>query len=212
MAKAKGKSADKGVTQCPAGTVLFREGETGKKMYVIKSGKVRMTKKIHDTDIAIEDLGAGDFCGEISLVTEQPRPTTATVVQDASVIQIEASQFENMVRSNSDIALRMLKKMSKRLTEAQFRIANFSMRNNKGRLMHQLRWEADRSEGKAPLPDNLPDVLALELGEVKLLLGELVRDDLIDIDKNGFFEIVDEPAFGRYLKYLELHDHFEYRA
>jgi len=192
--------------------VLFREGETGKKMYVIKSGKVRMTKKIHDTDITLEDLGAGDFCGEISLVTDQPRPTTATVIKDASVIQIEAAQFENMVRSNSDIALRMLKRMSKRLTEAQFRISNFTMRSNKGRLMHQLKWESDRAEGKPPLPDNLADVLALEIGEVKILLGELVRDDIIDIDKKGFFQIIDEPAFTRYLKYLELHDHFEYRA
>lgn len=181
-------------------------------MYVIKSGRVRMTKRIEDTDITIEDLNAGDFCGEIALVTEQARPTTATVIADASVIQIDAAQFENMVRSNSDIALRMLKKMSKRLTEAQFRVANFTMRNTKGRLMHQLKWETQRTDGKTPLPDNLADVLALEIGEVKILLGELIRDELIDIDKKGFFEIVDEDAFTRYLKYLELHDHYEYRA
>lgn len=209
--KAKGNSGDKGVTQCSVGTVLFREGETGKKMYVIKSGRVRMTKIVQDTSVTVEVLGAGDFCGEIALITDQPRPTTATVVADASVIQIDGAQFENMMRSNSDIALRMLKKMSKRLTESQFRVANFTLRTTRGRLMHQLHREASHQEGKAALPDNLADVLGLTIGEVKRLLSELLQDDLIEIDKKGFFQIVDQEGFEQYLKYLELHDRFEYR-
>ena len=208
---AKSKGQDKGVTECPVGTVLFREGEAGTKLYGIKSGRVCMTKRVFDTEVTIEDLGPGDFCGEIALVTEQPRPATATVIADASVIQIESNQFENMLRSNADIALRMMKKMSKRLTEAQFRIANFTLRTTKARLMHQIRAEVERSSGEAPIPDNMAEVLALEIGEIKALLGELVRDELINITPKGALAIVDKPAFDRYLRFLELHDHFEYR-
>jgi CRP-like cAMP-binding protein len=212
LAKAK---KDKGVTQCAAGTVLFREGEDGAKMYVIKSGRVRLTKRVFDQDVVIEELRGGDFCGEISLVTEQQRPVTATVVQDAAVIQIESAQFENMIRGNSDIAVRMMKKMSRRLTQAQFRISNFTLRTTRARLMHQLRWESHRAseefDAVAPIPDDLADVLQLEIGEVKRLLGELVRDDMIQIDKRGNFHIIDITAFDRQLKYLELKDHFEYR-
>lgn len=211
----KAKKSDKGVTQCPAGTVLFREGDDGNKMYVIKSGAVRLTKRVFDTDVTIEELKGGDFCGEISLVAEQPRPVTATVTRDAAVIQIESSQFENMIRSNTDIAVRMMKKMSRRLTEAQFRITNFTLRTTRARLMHQLRWEAYRASEEfdkpAPIPDDLADVLSLEIGEVKRLLGELVRDDVVQIDKRGQFHIVDVSVFDRHLKYLELKDHFEYR-
>ena len=214
MAKKKGKG-EKGITQCSIGTVLFREGETGTKMYVIKSGKIRMSKQIYDTSVTIEELGAGDFCGEIALVTNQARTTTAMVVKEATVIQIDASQFENMLRSNSDIAVRMMKRMAQRLIEAQFRIANFTLRTTKARLLHQLRNEAERRDAKlrtpAPIPDDLAAVLALEFGEVKVLLGELVRDELISIDKKGFFNIIDPRAYERYLKYLELHDHFEFR-
>lgn len=209
------KKGEKGVTQCPAGTVLFREGDDGNKMYVIKSGRVRLTKRVFDTDITIEELHGGDFCGEISLVSQQPRPVTATVVADASVIAIESSQFENMIRSNTDIAVRMMKKMTRRLTEAQFRIANFTLRTTRARLMHQLRYEAQRqSDGldkATPIPDDLADVLSLEIGEVKVLLGELVRDELLQVDKKGHFLILDSQAYDRHLKYLELKDHFEYR-
>ncbi|MFP4597834.1 MAG: Crp/Fnr family transcriptional regulator [Persicimonas sp.] len=215
QAKAK-KSSDKGVKQCPAGTVLFREGEQGSAMYVIKSGKVRLAKRIQGTSIVIEDLGAGAFCGELAMVNDQPRPVTATVLEDAAVIQIGASQFENMLRSNSDIAVRMMKKMSQRLTRAQYRLANFSLRTTKGRLMHQLRHEVlanshDGSLGAAvPIPDNIAGVLGLEVGELKRLLTELVKDDLVSVDPRGNLQIIDPQGFERYLQYLELHDRFEY--
>lgn len=200
------------MTRCPTGTVLFREGEIGNKMYVIKSGRVRMTKRIFDTDIVIEELAAGDFCGEIALLSEQARPTTATVTHEAVVIQIDASQFENMLRSNADISIRMMKKMAKRLTEAQFRISNFALRKTKARMLHQLKAEWGHAGAKAtPIPDNLPEVLGIEFGEMRKLLGELVRDDIINVDKRGMLTVVDEPAMDRYIRYLELQDHFEYR-
>ena len=212
---ATNKAGDKGVTQAPAGTVLFREGEPGNKMYVIKSGRVRLSKNVFDTDITLEELHGGDFCGEISLVNQQPRPVTATVTEAAAVIQIDAAQFENMIRSNTDIAVRMMKKMSRRLTEAQFRIANFTLRTTRARLMHQLRWEAQRASANfdevTALPDDLADVLSLEIGEVKRLLSELVSDQLIHIDKRGMFHITDLSSFDKQLRYLELKDHFEFR-
>jgi CRP-like cAMP-binding protein len=210
------KASDKGVKQCPTGTVLFREGEHGNKMYVIKSGRVRMTKKVQDTSIVLEDLSAGAFCGELAMVNDQPRPGTATVIQDASVIQIDASQFENMLRSNSDIAVRMMKRMTERLTRAQHRVSNFSLRTTKARLMHQLRYEvltqSDQGslQASVSIPDNIASTLGLEVGELKKILTSLVSDDLITIDPRGNFQIVDPQAYDRFLRYLELHDRFEY--
>ncbi|TDP73500.1 Crp/Fnr family transcriptional regulator [Bradymonas sediminis] len=210
------KSSDKGVKQCPAGTVLFREGEVGTKMYVIKSGRVRLSKKIQDSSIVLEELGAGGFCGEVAMVSDQPRPVTATVVSDAAVIQIDAGQFENMLRSNSDIAVRMMKRMTQRLTRAQFRLANFSLRTTKARLMHQLRNEAlNRStdgglQATVPIPDDIAASLGLEIGELKKILTALVKDELIVVDARGYFQIIDVEAFDRFLRFLELHDRFEY--
>jgi CRP-like cAMP-binding protein len=208
--------SEKAVVQHSEGTVLFEEGEEGSEMYVVKSGRVRLDKRIHRTDVAIETLGAGAFCGELALINEQPRPVTATVVQNASLIQIEADQFEAMVRKNPDIALRMLKKMGQRLTEAQYRLSNMVLRTSEGRLIHQLREEAERAgdteepTSKAPLPDDLDDALAREVGGVKEQLNTLLERDLIDVDDRGYFEILDIDGFDRYLSYLELGDRFEY--
>ncbi len=179
-------------------------------MYVIKAGQVRMSKKIHDTEVVVEELGAGEFCGELAILGQQPRPVTAMVIQDASVIQIDVAQFEAMVKGNSDIAMRMMKKLAQRLTEAQYRVSNLILRTSKARVLHQLRAEAQRGAEETPIPDNIAEVLALEIGEIKQILNQLVRDDLITIDKRGYFSIVDWEAYDRYLRYLELHDRFEY--
>ncbi len=147
------------------------------------------------------------------MLGQQPRPVTAMVVQDASVIQIDVAQFEAMVKGNSDIGLRMMKKLAQRLTEAQYRVTNLILRTSKARVLHQLRAEWKRNGGgdaSSPIPDNIAEVLALEIGEIKQILNQLVRDDLLTIDKRGYFTIVDSEAFDRYLRYLELHDRFEY--
>lgn len=181
-------------------------------MYVIKSGRVRLTKKVHDAEIVVEELSNGEFCGELAMLGSAQRPVTAVVIEEASVIQVKSNQFEDMIRGNTDIALRMLKKLTQRLTEAQYRVSNLILRSDTARVLHQLRAEALQETGKVealtPIPDNLADVLAMEIGQVKRVLNQLVRDEMITVDKRGYFQIIDPPAFDRYLQYLELHDRF----
>lgn len=212
---AKQKLTGKGVTHCAVGTVLFREGEKGDKMYVIKTGRVQITKKVLGTEIAIEELRAGDSCGESALLNGNTRNTTAVVSYDASLIPISAAQFENMVKSNSDIALRMLKRISERLTESQFRMTNFALRQTKARLLHQLRAQAFQMNisgtKPAPIPDDLAAVVNIEIGEMKILLGQMMKDGLIEIDARGTFTISDLKSFDQTLSYLELKDLFEFR-
>lgn len=209
------ETKDKAVVDCSAGTVLFREGDEGQFLYVIKSGSVRLETSVHEADVVLDELGPGAFCGELALINDQPRTVTATVVEDASLLRVASDQFEKMVQKNSDIALRMLKKMGQRLTESQYRISNLILRSPAGRMVRQLRNEARRAgEGRdlrsrTPVPDDLADTLALEVGEVKQVLRNLVERELIDIDDEGQFLILDPEAFERYLSYLELRDRFE---
>jgi CRP-like cAMP-binding protein len=208
--------SDKAVIDCPEGTVLFREGESSDNVYVIKSGRVRLRKRVHETELVVDEIGAGAFCGELTLINDQPRPVTASVVSDASVIKIKADQFESMVRNNPDIAIRMIKKMGERLTRAQYRLSNLVLRTTTGRLLRQLRHEAKRAgntdamQTPTPLPDDLAGSLAMEVGEVKEALSSLISKDLIELGDDGDFVILDPSAVERYLAYLELKDRYEY--
>ena len=64
---------------CAAGTVLFREGETGTTMYVLQAGRVRITKSIKGEDKMLAILGPGEFFGEMAILNDKPRTATATV-------------------------------------------------------------------------------------------------------------------------------------
>jgi CRP-like cAMP-binding protein len=182
-------------------------------MYVIKAGRVRLSKTICNEEIALEELGPGEFCGELALINDQPRPVTAMVTREARLIAISSQKFENMIASNSDIALRMMKKMCQRLTQAQYRISNMALRSPAARLLHQLRQEASRHSDQAPvpIPSNITSVLGIELGELKSLLSTFVRDEMIAVDRDGNFRILDQDAVDRYLRFLELGDRFEFR-
>ncbi len=63
----------------PKGTVLFREGEPGKEMFVLQAGRVVITKTVRDEQKMLAVLGPGEFFGEMALISNKPRNATATV-------------------------------------------------------------------------------------------------------------------------------------
>jgi len=63
------------------GESIFCEEEPGMGMYIIKSGKVKITTKINDTENELAQLGVGDLFGELALLDESPRSATAVAVE-----------------------------------------------------------------------------------------------------------------------------------
>jgi CRP/FNR family transcriptional regulator, cyclic AMP receptor protein len=109
----------------PRGTVLFREGEPGTDMYVVQRGKVAISKRAGAGEKVLSTLGQGEFFGEMSILCNRPRSATATVLEDARLIVVDAKTFEAMVRGNGEIALRMIRKLADRLQEADDQIVAF---------------------------------------------------------------------------------------
>jgi CRP/FNR family transcriptional regulator, cyclic AMP receptor protein len=88
----------------PVGHVLFREGDSGKEMFVIQAGKVRISKQVRDVEKTLVSLGAGEFFGEMSILNNKPRSATATIEEPSKLIVIDPKTFEAMVRGNAEIA------------------------------------------------------------------------------------------------------------
>ena len=106
------------LTHYKPGDVLFREGDGGEEMYIIQSGKVAIKKKVKDgSDAVLATLEKGDFFGEMSILERLPRAATAEVVEEGDLIVIGGETFGDMIKSNPEIAVRMLRKYSIRLRE-----------------------------------------------------------------------------------------------
>src|SRR2546430_17715708 len=87
------------VRRHPSGTVLFREGDRGQTMYVIRSGKVNISKRIGDSEITLAVLGAGEFFGEMALLGGLPRSAGAPRGGGGGFVQGAAGAFSARVRA-----------------------------------------------------------------------------------------------------------------
>ena len=99
----------------PKGTVLFREGEPGKEMFIIQSGRVRVRKKVGGEEKVLAELAPGEFFGEMALLEGLNRTATAEVMEDSRILVIAPDTFQGLIETHTAIAVKMLKKMASRL-------------------------------------------------------------------------------------------------
>jgi CRP-like cAMP-binding protein len=101
-----------------AGKPIFEEGEVGMEMYVIQSGTVEIYKRSRrGEEKLLATLEKGDFFGEMSILEDVARTASARAKSDVELVRINQSTFDEMLRHNAEIAVRMLRKLSRRLRE-----------------------------------------------------------------------------------------------
>lgn len=103
----------------PAGGKIYKEGEIGTEMYVIRSGEVEILKALAGETRVIAVLQKGDFFGEMSLLEDMPREETVRARTKVVLVRITGTVLENMLKSNPEIAVRMIRKLSRRAREAE---------------------------------------------------------------------------------------------
>ena len=99
-----------------SGSLLFRTGDKGDAMYLIESGRVRITVTGNDKDeIAIAELAAGDFFGEMSIIDGENRSANATVIEDARLAVLSREDFLDFVHNNPGVTVELLNAAYSRL-------------------------------------------------------------------------------------------------
>jgi CRP/FNR family transcriptional regulator, cyclic AMP receptor protein len=94
-----------------AGSVVFREGDPGDRMYVVLFGEVELSINGH----RVETIGSGGILGEMALVDSGRRSATATVTRDARLAPITAQRFTMLVKKKPEFALQIMRLLAARL-------------------------------------------------------------------------------------------------
>ena len=97
----------------PAGKELMREGERGREFFVLLNGSAEVRRKKRK----LRDMNAGDFCGEIALVSDAPRTATVTTSSPARALVVTDRDFRTLLRHAPGIQLKVLQALADRLTE-----------------------------------------------------------------------------------------------
>lgn len=113
------------VENFPAGREIFREGDPGDAVYVIRAGTVEIAAQLGpDKKQVVSKLGPGDFFGEMSVIEFKPRSATAIAAEPVVVYRIPAGEMLTFVHQTPDIAVNMMRQISNRLREFNIRHVN----------------------------------------------------------------------------------------
>ena len=91
-----------------AGDIIFHEGESGKAVYVVLEGSVKIIKKTNSENKTLAVLGQGSHFGELALIGQCSRFATAIADKDALLLIMYKSYFDDLIRGNSAISSRIL--------------------------------------------------------------------------------------------------------
>jgi CRP/FNR family transcriptional regulator, cyclic AMP receptor protein len=199
-----------------AGDVLFREGERGEDMYVIQSGLVQIVKRVGEEERALATLGRGEFLGEMAILNGKPRTATAMVLEDAKCLVIDALTLEQMIANNAEIALRLVKKLARRLDSADEMIQILLNPDPKARVLHGLKRHVEAFGEETGLGirvrvsrEDLAREVGVELAQVDDVLTRLARLRIAADDDVGSIVIMEVPRLLEFMEFLDMPRRFE---
>ncbi|HEX6717183.1 MAG TPA: DUF1003 domain-containing protein [Pyrinomonadaceae bacterium] len=162
----------------PQNTRLFRQGDKGDAMYLIESGRVRISIRDDDKqELTLAELAQGDFFGEMSIIDGRQRSADAEVIEDAQLAILSRDAFLSFVRTNPDVALKMLSALTDRLRRTDELLRSRVTRNVN-----------EEEEARLTLADRAADLIA-EFGGSWKFIGVSIGVIIFWIIFNSFILI-----------------------
>jgi uncharacterized membrane protein len=150
--------------ECKAQHTLFRAGEPGDAMYLVESGKVRISVQATDGhELMLAELGRGEFFGEMALLDGQARSANATAVEDSQLAVLSREHLFSFIRTTPNVSLEMLTALAHRLRRTDEILRHRATRNVNEEMAAQL-----------TLGDRAADVIAEFGGSWKFIIASLV--------------------------------------
>ena len=97
--------------------VIFEEGSPGDAMFLIESGRIKISQKVAEGENILAVLGKGDFFGEMALLDDGPRSASAIALEETILLEIGRDTFTELLMGGSNVAPRMLVNTAKVVSE-----------------------------------------------------------------------------------------------
>lgn len=198
------------------GEVLFKEGDPAADMYLIRSGKIKISKTGGGVEQTLATLRDGDFFGEMAVIDGSPRSATASAVEQSTLLIMDRKGFTAQIERNPFIRY-VLETLTRRLRETNRQIEFLLIRNEERRLVAYLLSKA-KQEGKAAdggirMPfsytaKDLANMAGMEAGKAQQLFDKLLASKLMSLEQ----DVLTIPSVGdleEYLRYITLKERFE---
>lgn len=105
--------------QYQPGEEMMRQGDTGVGLFILRSGRVRVTQNRQGENFDLGVLDQNQVFGELSLLDDLPRTATITAIEPSAVLIIPIWDFRAALRENPSMALVLLAALSRRIRQIQ---------------------------------------------------------------------------------------------
>lgn len=174
---------------------VFMEGEKKEAVFFIQSGAVKTFKVDKNGNEQIMNiLHEGEMFPHIGLFDESPYPATAEVIQKAELLLIPINDFENLMLSHPQIAVKMMKIMSQKISTLTQRIQTLISQDILHRVVFSLirlaleSGKQNRNKVFIDIPitnRDFANMIGSTRETVNRVLNQLKKENLIDFNRNG---------------------------
>lgn len=96
--------------------IVFKEGDKGDALYIIKNGKINVLKRNSSgVDSILVSLGKGAVIGDMAIIDELPRSASIATIQETTFLIITKDDFRNLLADVPEISFQILKLTTERL-------------------------------------------------------------------------------------------------
>ncbi len=147
--------------------MLFCEDEPGFEAFIIKKGRVKITKIINDKEVLLAVLKPGDIFGEMALLNNTKRAASAVAFEDTECLLLNIENFNKIIQENVTLAVKLITLLSERIWTVYKQIENLSFKKIKTRIFDTLYTQVLNHNIKiAPRQQYLFSIGTRELGEM----------------------------------------------
>ncbi len=193
------------------GEVLFNEGDPGDRLYILLSGKMKLSHASGDgRESVFMVLGPGDMFGELSLFDPGPRASTAVAVSDSEVLGLGNVELRPWLTGRPEVAQSLLQALANRLRRANVAMSDLFFADVPGRVAKALidlseKFGTVTAEGVHVAHDLTQEELAQLVGASR----ETVNKVLADFSARGWLQIETRSVLLKDVQRIQLRARYD---
>ena len=114
----------------PAGETIFNEHDRGDALYILEEGRVRIWVYDEDVkDVTLAELKPGDFFGELAVLDQGERSSSATAITDIHLHRLSSADFQKFLMAHPDCAIDVICEIGARMRQTNLLVSQRAARN-----------------------------------------------------------------------------------
>jgi CRP-like cAMP-binding protein len=200
-----------------AGDTIFREGDVGNEMFIIQSGKVKISKQLKDgVEKTLVILGSGDFFGEMAVIDKDVRSANASALEASRLIALDEEVFEMHMQTNPKIVKKILKNLTSRLRDSNQQIATLMIKDANRLVANTILLVVHKHGQEGPggitmdinfTVSELSKMCGLDLPKTQEIVDKLIKAKVVSLSGDVII-VTGLENLEKFIRFLEMKEQF----